>query len=125
MKKIVAVATVLALVGAFAAAARADEAAKGGSEKTVKGELIDSACYFGADKKGPGHKKCASMCVKGGAPMGVLGADGTVFILVADHSNEKPYEALKELAAEQVEVKGKDVTKGGVNVLVVEESKKI
>jgi len=124
MKKSLALAVVLALGSTLAARALAGEAATGGASKTISGELIDSACYFDSGKSGPGHKKCAEICVKGGAPMGVLGADGTVFILVADHSNEKPYEALKDMVAAQVEVTGRDVSKGGVNVLVVESAKK-
>ncbi len=123
-RRIMGVIAGLALVFGAAGAALAEEKATGGAGKTVTGELVDSACYFGADKKGPGHRKCAEMCIKGGAPMGVLTGDGTVYILLADHNNEKPYEELKNMAAESVEVSGKDVSKGGVNAIVVASAKK-
>ena len=40
--------------------------------KTVTGEILDMKCYMTSGAHGEGHKDCAAMCIKGGAPMGIL-----------------------------------------------------
>ena len=94
---------------------------------TVKGELVDTACYMAHPDTGKGedHRKCASMCVKKGVPMSVLDAKGDLYLLLPNHSNEKVYEQAKDWAADQVEVTGKLVTMGGVRAIVVEKSRKL
>ena len=91
---------------------------------TVKGEVIDTACYFAKGAKGERHKKCAQMCVKGGIPAGLLAEDGTIYILNEDHSDERhaaAFEKIKERAAEVVTVKGALIEKSGVKMLFVHE----
>ncbi len=48
--------------------------------ETVKGELVDQACYM-KDKKnvGASHKECADTCAKKGQPVALLTADGKVY----------------------------------------------
>lgn len=94
---------------------------------TVKGELVDTACYMAHPDTGKGedHRKCASMCIKGGVPMSVLDAQGDLYLLLPEHGNEKVYEQAKEWAADQVEVTGKLVTQGGLQAIVVDKSSKI
>jgi len=48
--------------------------------ETIKGELVDQACYV-KDRKnvGASHKECAEMCARKGQPVAVLTADGTVY----------------------------------------------
>ena len=98
-----------------------------GEQVTVKGELVDTACYMAHPDtgKGEGHRKCANMCVKKGVPMSVLDAKGDLYLLLPNHSNEAVYEQAKEWAADQVEVTGKLVTMGGVRAVVVEKSRKL
>lgn len=98
-----------------------------GEQVTVKGELVDTACYMAHPDtgKGEGHRKCAGMCVKKGVPMSVLDAKGDLYLLLPNHSNEAVYEQAKEWAADQVEVTGKLVTMGGVRAVVVEKSRKL
>lgn len=94
---------------------------------TVKGELVDSACYMAHPDTGKGedHRKCASMCIKKGVPMSVLDAKGDLYLLLPDHSNEQVYEQAKEWAADQVEVTGNLVTMGGIRAVVVLKSRKL
>ncbi len=87
---------------------------------TLKGECLDLACYIAGEKKGAEHKQCAVMCVKGGAPIGILTEDGKVYLLVEDHSKPEPYEKLKGLAAEKVSVSGYLYQRGGLPGVVVE-----
>ena len=95
------------------------EHAAAGEAITIKGEVLDLACYMAHEGKGEKHKSCAEACIKGGAPIGVLTAAGDVYLLVEDHDAKTPYEALKSKAAEQVEVSGTLQERGGLQAIVV------
>lgn len=99
-------------------------AAAAGETVTLKGEIVDLACYMAHEGKGEKHMKCAKACLLGGAPTGILGADGSVVLLVEDHNAKKPYKALVELAGMQAEVTGKKYTRGGLTGVVVTGVKK-
>ena len=88
-------------------------------EKTVQGEVLDLGCYLAHDGKGPDHAGCAQMCLKSGQPMGLLTADGTVYILTADHEDAKPYNQAKEFGGKKVEVRGTLGANGGLKGLSV------
>jgi hypothetical protein len=91
---------------------------------TVKGELVDMACYIGHGASGPEHAKCAAKCALMGQPVGLLATDGKVYLLVADHADGSGYEKARKLAGEKVEIKGEVNSKDGVNALTVNEVKK-
>jgi hypothetical protein len=91
---------------------------------TVSGEVVDLACYVGHGAKGPDHQKCAQKCAQMGQPMGLLAADGALYLLVADHSNPAPYSKARSLAGDQVEIKGEVSERGGMRALTVDEVKK-
>jgi hypothetical protein len=101
------------LAGGPATVAAADEL-KAGQVATLKGELLDMACYLGSGKTGPGHRKCAAMCAKAGQPMGLLTTDGKVLLIVASHEDDKPYQKAKDLCGAVVEVKGKVMESKGI-----------
>lgn len=88
-------------------------------EKTITGEVLDLACYLTQGAKGPDHASCAKACAKGGQPMGLLGSDGKVYVLVASHDNGKPYDAAKDLAGTKVEVKGNVSKQGSLEAIEV------
>ena len=92
---------------------------------TVKGEIVDLACYLDHGAKGEKHKACALTCLKNGEPMGLLTSDGTVYLLLAPHEDAKAFEEAKALAAEQVEVTGAPAEKAGIKGLLVESVKKL
>ena len=91
---------------------------------SIKGELVDLACYAAHEGKGRKHAECGKMCVmKSGAPLGILAADGKVYLLVEDHSSQnarKPYAQAKEMVAETVLIKGDLYVRGGLPAVVVE-----
>ena len=95
-----------------------------GEMTTLKGEIVDLACYMAHEGNGEKHEKCAKACLTGGAPAGILGADGAVVLLVEDHGAKKPYKMMLELAGKQAEVTGKKVVRGGLTGLVVTAVKK-
>jgi hypothetical protein len=96
-------------------------AAEGGTE-TLTGELVDMACYVvhPATSRGSGHRKCADTCIKKGMPIGLVTEDKQLYLLLEDHTNPKPYNDLKEKAAETVTVEGTKASQGGVQGFVVE-----
>ena len=96
--------------------ALADE---GGEKVTVKGEVVDLACWVAHGAQGEEHAKCAKACAKGGQPIGLLTADGTVYLLYASHQDGSAFEQTKELAGGNVEITGLKASKGGIQGLEV------
>ena len=90
---------------------------------SVSGEVVDLACYLSKGSKGKRHKACAEMCAKKGMPLGVLTESGDVYLLLEDHDNPGPYDAVKALAGEEASVSGKKFIKGGVQSILVSETK--
>ena len=86
---------------------------------TLQGEVLDLGCYLAHDGHGPDHAMCAKMCVKNGQPMGLLAADGTVYILTADHEDAKAFNQTKEFAGQKVEIHGTVGVNGSLKGLTV------
>lgn len=102
--------------------ARAQHKAAEGKQITVKGEVIDTACFFAGGKKGEPHRKCAAMCINGGIPAGLLTEEGDIYVLNEDHSDEarvKAYNEVKSHAADTVTVTGTLIEKSGIKMLFV------
>jgi len=112
--------SIFVAVAVVAAVARAG-AEPGGEDATVSGEIVDLACYVPRGDKGRGsaHQECAEMCAKGGQPLGVLSADGSLILLVEDHAKPAPYGAVKKLAGQTAQISGKKFARNGLSVLVV------
>lgn len=91
--------------------------------KSITGEVLDMNCYIGHGAHGDDHMSCATACIKGGAPMGLLTSDGKVYLLVADHSKKDVYEEVKKYAGGQVTVTGAVSEKDGIKGIVVTEVK--
>lgn len=87
--------------------------------KTVEGDIVDLACYLAHGEKGEKHMKCAKQCIIGGAPAGLLDAEGKLYLLVEDHANPKPYGQMKKLAGEKAKVTGRVVQKNGMQAMIV------
>jgi hypothetical protein len=86
---------------------------------TIQGEVVDMACYMAHEKKGPSHKSCALLCAKGGVPMGILTDSGEVYLLIDNHDDNTPYEAVKKLAGSRAELTGQKFVKQGVASIMV------
>ncbi len=84
-------------------------------EVTVKGEVIDMVCYLDSGKTGEKHAECAKMCIESGTPVGLKGEDGKTYLIVGEH---KPMnKELAEHAAKTITVKGKLVSRDGINLI--------
>src|SRR5699024_2532044 len=95
---------------------------KNGEKVTVKGEVLDMNCYMTDDSNvGEEHAQCAKMCVSSGLTMGLLDADGNVYLMVENHNSADAYNDLRNYGAEQVSVSGILYHRGGVNGVIVQE----
>jgi hypothetical protein len=92
---------------------------------TLKGEIVCMGCYMGHGAKGDAHKSCATKCIGGGMPMGLLTADGSLYLLTMSHATADPYNSAKEMAAGQVTVTGPVFEKSGMKAIEVDEVKMV
>src|SRR2546428_8127679 len=82
---------------------------------TVKGEVLDMACYLDHNATGEKHIDCAKKCINSGLPVGIKGEDGKTYLLIGEH---KPLnKELAEHAAKTITVRGKLVGRDGINML--------
>jgi hypothetical protein len=119
MKKLMALSA--AVVGAGLIAAwgvqaqehKHDEGAE--ATVTVKGEVLDMACYLDHGAHGDKHAQCAAGCIESGLPVGIKGEDGKTYLLIGEH---KPLnKTLAQYAAKTITVKGKLVSRDGINMI--------
>jgi len=86
---------------------------------TKKYEVVDVACYVNKGASGADHKACAVKCISGGGELALL-RNGDLFVPV--DKDFKPARAkFVSKAGEEVDVKGKVISKGGVNYLQIAE----
>jgi hypothetical protein len=86
-----------------------------GQTVTVKGEVVDMVCYTDGGASGKDHADCAQTCISAGLPVGLKSEDGKIYLLIGDH---KPMNnELVKYAAQTITVKGKAVSRDGVNMI--------
>jgi hypothetical protein len=84
-------------------------------EVTVKGEVLDMACYLDHNATGDKHADCAKKCINSGLPVGIKGDDGKTYLLIGEH---KPLNSeLAQYAAKTITVKGKLSSRDGINMI--------
>jgi type 1 fimbria pilin len=113
MKRVVS-SLVLVAVAVLALNAYAAGEMAMGKTVTLRGEVVDTGCYLGHGATGAKHKECATKCIANGMPMGLLTADGALYLITMSHSNADAYNQLKGWAAETVEVTGVVSTRNGL-----------
>ncbi|MDE2424795.1 MAG: hypothetical protein KGO96_02665 [Elusimicrobia bacterium] len=94
-----------------------------GKTITVKGEVVDLACYMSHLERGAKHAECGKMCVALGMPMGILTSKGMVYLLLEDHDSmkgRKAYSQAKELVAATVTASGEFYQHGGLRAIAVD-----
>ncbi len=98
----------------------AQEKKEGAKEMTVKGEVVDVACYLAQGAKGEDHIACAKACAKAGGSLGILTSNGTLYVsLLPDDHKNGPNHLLMDHIGHTVEAKGYVRAKGGVNGLMI------
>ncbi|OGR91909.1 MAG: hypothetical protein A2992_08195 [Elusimicrobia bacterium RIFCSPLOWO2_01_FULL_59_12] len=89
--------------------------AAAGQTVTVKGEVLDMACYIDHHAMGAKHADCAKTCIESGLPVGIKGEDGMTYLLIGEH---KPInKQLIPYASKTITVKGKFVSRDGFNMI--------
>ncbi len=113
------------LVGVvFAVTVTAIAQKKAEKEMTVKGEVVDVACYMMGGAKGSDHKACAEACAKAGGALGILTADGKLYVsLLPDDHKKGPNAILMDHISHTVEATGHIRTSGGVQGIMIKSVK--
>ncbi|NKB57164.1 MAG: hypothetical protein GKS00_12615 [Alphaproteobacteria bacterium] len=89
----------------------------------ITGEVIDSWCYITEIMyaEGTAHHQCALWCAAGGVPVGILGDDGQVYMVLKlgqdDTSVANP--AILRIQSHRVTVDGSLYDRDGIKYLVV------
>ncbi len=118
---------VLALAGA-ALTSMLPAAAAEGERVQVKGEMIDTWCYFsgvmGAPEAvvGTAHHTCAIWCAAGGIPVGIRAGDGTVYMVVKWQGDPQVTgDTMLSVQSHEVVADGMLHRRDGINYLLVEQ----
>lgn len=115
----------IALAGLLACGATAHAAE--GERMTIKGEFIDTWCYFsgvmgGADAVvGSAHHTCATWCSAGGIPVGLLAEDGQVYMVLKIEGDAATNggDAQLALASDTIVADGLVYHRDGLNYIIV------
>lgn len=102
-------------------------AAHPGGRRTLRGEIIDPKCFFGAMKPGEGkpHKQCATLCISGGIPpmfRCVAGDGATEYYLLVSPGGAAANEAVLPFVADPIELSGDIEQRGDLHVLTFDPS---
>ena len=103
-------------------------AATQGERVKIKGEVIDTWCYFSGVMGGPesvlgsAHHTCALWCAAGGIPVGVLAEDGTVYMVLKYEGDDHVTggDTILEVQSDLITADGLLYERDGINYLVVE-----
>ena len=90
----------------------------------VTGEVIDSWCYISEIMypEGTAHHQCALWCAAGGIPVGILGDDGVVYLVLklGDDTTNVANPKVLDLQTHKVRVDGDLYLRDGMNYLLVD-----
>jgi hypothetical protein len=123
MRRVLAGFSIAAVVLAFSAPVFAE---------TVKGQIVDMACY-NADKSNTGvdhkmpkgdTKDCAIGCAKAGQPMALLTSDGKVYEISGSLAADKNAKLIPHIS-HTVEITGDTMNHGGKMMIMAESLKMV
>ena len=90
----------------------------------VTGEVIDSWCYISEIMypEGTAHHQCALWCAAGGIPVGILGDDGEVYLVLklGDDTTNVANPKVLDLQTHKVRVDGDLYLRDGMKYLLVD-----
>jgi hypothetical protein len=87
--------------------------------KTVKGEIVDQACFL-KDKgnRGDAHKDCGTSCAKKGSPVALVTSTGEIYQITGSYTENKNAK-LVEHVSHVVEATGEVTEKDGKKMIAV------
>ena len=101
-----------------------------GKPGAVTGEIVDVSCYLQLGKRGEAHVACGSKCIANGQPIGLVDAEGNLYLLMPEEHHPRRdgqtnfRDAAIEHAGHVMEVNGTLATLGRYKVLYVSGYKK-
>lgn len=119
----------VALIATLTASAPAAAQDAEGRRVRVSGEVIDTWCYFSGVMGGPdavvgtAHHTCALWCSAGGIPVGLLGEDGEVYMVLKIEGDDASNGGTTQLrlASHEIVADGMLYERDGLKYLVVSE----
>ena len=116
-------AMLVAAAGLTAGAAQAE-----GEPITIRGEFIDTWCYFSGvmgppdATQGTAHHTCAIWCSAGGIPVGMLSDDGTVYMILSIEGDDQNAggQTQLELASHTATVDATLYARDGLNYITID-----
>jgi hypothetical protein len=94
-----------------------------GDRATIRGEVVDLWCYLEGGDRGAAKKACATACAKAGNPIGLVDANGNVYVTAGLKDHEPGRVLLLERMSQEVTVTGTLVKNGGVQMIYVDSVK--
>jgi len=89
-------------------------------EASIRGEVVETACFVMAGRRGDAHKQCALACVHAGQNLGVVDdATGVLHLVVQDRTSGEAPNPLLDHVAEKVEVRGTLIERGGLQGIII------
>ncbi|NNK77381.1 MAG: hypothetical protein HKP40_01585 [Litoreibacter sp.] len=116
------------LLAALALTLATPSLAAEGERVQIRGEIIDTWCYYSGVMGGPdavvgtAHHTCAMWCSAGGIPVGLLGDDGQVYMVLKIEGDDASAsgDTQLSLASHEITADGMLYKRDGLNYLVVE-----
>jgi len=105
--------------------AAVDGKANMGAVTTKTGEIVDFSCYLQVGKHGEKHRACGQKCFNNGQPIGLLTADGNLYMLMEEEHDPRRdgLTDFRKTAAEHVahimEVTGTESSHAGYKAIFV------
>jgi len=109
-------------------AAGVDGKPRDGKATTVVGEIVEFSCYLQLGKHGEKHRACGQKCITAGQPVGLLTADGTLYMLMEEEHDPRRdgatmsdfRKAAADHTAHVMEVSGTLASLGGYRAIYVQ-----
>jgi hypothetical protein len=109
-------------------AAGVDGKPREGKPVTVVGEIVDFSCYLQLGKHGEKHRACGQKCAQSGQPVGLLTADGTLYMIMEEEHDPRRdgmtmsdfRKAAADHMAHVMEVTGTQASHGGYRAIYVQ-----
>lgn len=115
---------VLALVTALGGGPGLAADAPAPKRVTVSGEIIDSWCLLSElmYAQGSAHHQCAVWCARGGVPVGILGDDQQVYVVLKMQDDAAVLEnpGVMKVQSNQVTIEGNLYERDGVKYLAID-----
>jgi len=96
----------------------AKEAKDAPHEVAIVGEVVETACWVMAARRGEAHRACAIASARAGQDLGLLDDKGNLYLVVRDLTGRAEPNPLRDVIAERVEIRGMLIERGGARAIL-------